>query len=87
MGTSEDTQVTQDLVAFCVSKQVSLRNSQPSAARTLIFVNLPPPKGTAIVWANLDPLSLFIFECSLADNLYFCVYWRFTWKGEVENGE
>lgn len=50
---------------YKISQQVSLRNSQPSVAAILIFVNLPSPKGTAIVWANLDPLSLFLNVLSL----------------------
>lgn len=60
MGMAGNTKGTEELVALCISKQVFLRNSWPSVAAILIFINLPSPKGTAIVWANLDPLSLFL---------------------------
>lgn len=61
MYTAGDTEDTEELVADpCVSKQVLLRNSRTFVARILISAHLPSPKGTAIVCANLDPLSLFL---------------------------
>lgn len=47
-------------MAFCICKQVWLRIFQPSVVAILIFVNLPSPKGTASVWANLDLLFLVL---------------------------
>lgn len=54
------TEVTKELVNFCICEQVLLRIFRPSIVAILLFVNLSSPKGTAIVWANLDLLFLFL---------------------------